>query len=132
MLSTEYPYTLPNADCCRSANAIRRSIRVRNKSNTIVEPIKPSSSPTVQKNEVRILFGDIFKLSLRAVQKAFSGQATRPDGNLRLIYVIARSRQVLFHTQHNLDTNLLVRFQYFIEEIVAGIENLSSLWQTIR
>jgi hypothetical protein len=64
----------------------------------------------------------ILKFGLCTVQKAFPGQAARTDSNLRLIYVISRSCQVLFHAQQNLNANLLVRFQYFIEKIVAGVE----------
>ena len=74
------------------------------------------------KNEVRILLRHILQLCLRTIQETFAGQPPGADGYLRLVHVIAGTSKVLFHTEHHLDTYLLMGLQHFIEEVVAGVE----------
>ena len=69
-------------------------------------------------DKVGVLFGHIFELCLSAVEKSFSGDAARTDGNLRLVDVIAGSSDVFLDSERHLDTHLLMRLENVVENIV--------------
>ena len=66
-------------------------------------------------NKVRLLFRHIFQLCLRPVQETFPGQSARPDSDLRLVHVVTGTARIIFQSQRNFDTDLLMGFQYLIE-----------------
>ena len=51
------------------------------------------------KDKVGILLRNILQLGLRTVQKAFSGESTRTDRNLRLVHIIAGTARIVFQSQ---------------------------------
>lgn len=73
-------------------------------------------------DKVSVLFGHILQFGLRAIQETFSSQPAGADGNLGLVHIISRTYQIFFQAQHYLDTDLLMRFQYIVKDIVTGIQ----------
>ena len=73
-------------------------------------------------DEVGVLLGHVLQLGLRAVEEPLAVQTARTDGYLRLVDVIPRPCQVLLHTEHHLDANLLMGLEHTVEEVVARVE----------
>ena len=69
------------------------------------------------KNEVGALFGHEFEFCLRALQIALASESARPDGNHRLVDVVARALQIDLNAKQMVDAGALVRRQNVIEEI---------------
>ena len=73
-------------------------------------------------DEVGVLLGHVLQLGLRAVEEALALEASRPDGNLRLVDVIARPAEVLLEPEEHVDTRALVGLQDVVQAVVGQIE----------
>ena len=73
-------------------------------------------------DEIGILLWYIFKLGLGTIEKSFSSQSTRTDGNFGLSHVITGTTLILFHAKRHLDAHLLVWLQYIVENIFHRFE----------
>ena len=69
-------------------------------------------------DKVGILLRDVLEFGLRPVKESFARQATGTDSYLGLIHIIARPAGVILQSQRDLDTYLLVRFQYLVKYVV--------------
>ena len=73
-------------------------------------------------NEVGILLGNIFQFGLSAFQITLAQKSAGANGNLRLIDIITRIVRIVYHTQKDLGTHLLMWLQDFFEKEVGGVE----------
>ena len=73
-------------------------------------------------NEVGVLLRHKLQFGLRAVKKTFAFKTTRPDGNLALMNIIARSCKVLVKAKQHVYAHTLVRLHNVVEHIVGRIE----------
>ena len=89
--------------------------------SSAVEPTKPDSSPTVQKMKSSPA-RDVVQLRLCALEEALTGEPTRSDSDLRLVYIVALPLEVALDAEGDLDTYLLVGLEDIVEDVVHRVE----------
>ena len=72
-------------------------------------------------DEVGVLFGHIFQLRLRAVEKTFAVESAGTDGYFALAHVVAGTVDILFQSQKDAHAFLLVGLKHVVEHVIGGI-----------
>ena len=70
---------------------------------------------------IGVLFGHIFQLRLRAVEKTFAVESAGTDGYFALAHVVAGTVYILFQSQKDTHAFLLVGLKHVVEHVIGGI-----------